>query len=92
MKRMRQRYVLLSFSSQLTSHKEVADEVSEALRSQGIGAWAVHSGPGTLIYRCSNRSIDEFRGLFPLVLTDNARIDIRGVSGTLKALKRNFMS
>jgi len=92
MKRMRKRYVLLSFSSQLTSHQKASDEVGEALRSQGIRAWAVRSGPGILIYGCSNRSIDGFRGLFPMVLTDNARIDIKGVSGTLKALKRNFMT
>jgi len=92
MKRMRKRYVLLSFSSQLTSHQEAADKVGEALNSRGIRAWVVRSGLGILIYGCSNRSVDEFRGLFPLVLTDNAHIDIKGVSGTLKALKRNFMS
>jgi len=92
MKRMRRRYVLLSFSSQLTSHQEAADEVGEALKSKGIRAWVVRIGPGILIYGCSNRSIDGFRSLFPLVLSDDARIDIKGVSGTLKALKRNFMS
>jgi len=92
MKRIRQRYVLLSFSPQLTPPQKVADEVGEALRAQGIRGGAISSGPGILIYRCSNRSIDGFRGLFPLVLTDDVRIDIKGVSGTLKALKRNFMS
>ena len=92
MKGMRKRYVLLSFSTQLTSHQDVSDEVSEALRAKGIRAWVIGSGPGILIYRCSNRSIEGFRGLFPLVLADDLHIDIKGVSGTLKAIKRNFMS
>jgi hypothetical protein len=57
MKRMRRRYVLLSFSSQLTSHQEVADLVGEALKSQGIRAWGRGRGAEALI---RNSSFSEF--------------------------------
>lgn len=92
MKRERKRYVLLSFSSQPTTYQKAMEEVGEAFRSKGIRAWPIHYEPGILVYRCLNRSIDCFRSLFPMVLSNNECIAIKGVSGTIRALRRKFMS
>jgi hypothetical protein len=87
MKRFRKRYILLSFSSSSPPIQEQSKHIDELLRSNRIRASIVQCGPSFLIYRCSHRLVDDFRKLFPLILPDNARVTVKGVSGTLKRLR-----
>lgn len=88
MKRVRRRYVLLSFSSSAISAQKASELVYGLLGSRGIRTMEIHAGPGILIYRCSNRDLGDLRGLFPLTLSGDESIRIERVSGTLKGLSK----
>ncbi|MGQ9514244.1 MAG: hypothetical protein ACUVTL_04255 [Thermoproteota archaeon] len=91
MKRYRKRYILLSFSSVSSPIKEQAKYIDDLLKSKRIRASIIQHGPDFLIYRCSHTLVDDFRRIFPITLSDNTQVVVKGTSGSLKGLRNKFI-